>query len=150
MGFCVKGSRKFSPVMRGRLAKLGILAEHPEDMTEEERRRFCRLDIDPDTISWNRVMDTNDRLLRSISIGHGYPSPSMRDLLLGPLEKGMTRQTSFEIAVASEIMAVLALTTGLADMRQRLGRMVIAYNKQGTPHTVLLFQEANRDTSDGR
>ena len=63
--------------------------------------RFVRLDIDPETITWNRVVDTNDRYLRKISIGHS------------PTEKGVTRETQFDITVASEIMAVLALTTSL-------------------------------------
>lgn len=70
---------------------------------------FSRLDIDPETITWQRVMDTNDRFLRKITVGQG------------PMEKGHSRQTSFDITVASEIMAILALTTSLADMRERFG-----------------------------
>lgn len=90
--------------------------------------RFARIDIDPSTITWKRVMDVNDRFLRHITIGQA------------PTEKGMTRQTGFDIAVASEIMAVLALTTDLADMRTRLGNMVVANTKQGQaccPHCPL-------------
>lgn len=64
-------------------------------------------------------MDVNDRFLRQITVGQA------------PTEKGMTRETGFDIAVASEIMAVLALTTDLADMRNRLGNMVVANTKQG-------------------
>lgn len=70
------------------------------------------------------VMDTNDRFLRSITIGQG------------PQEKGKTRQCQFDITVASEIMAILALTTSLQDMRERLGNMVIASSKQGVPVTA--------------
>jgi len=85
--------------------------------------RFARVDIDPSTITWKRVMDVNDRFLRQITVGQA------------PTEKGMTRETGFDIAVASEIMAVLALTTHLADMRSRLGNMVVANSKQGKPQS---------------
>ncbi len=118
------GSRKFSPVMLRRLRKLGISKTDPNELTPEERSRFARLDIDPETITWRRVLDTNDRMLRQITIGQG------------PEEKGFTRSTGFDIAVASEIMAVLALATDLADMRERLGRMVIGSNKAGEPITA--------------
>ena len=118
------GSRRFAPVMLKRLANLGIDKTDPNDLTEDERSKFVRLDIDPDTITWRRVVDTNDRMLRGITIGQG------------PKEKGRTRETGYDIAVASEIMAILALTTGLADMRERLGKMVIGTNKAGTPITA--------------
>ena len=118
------GSRKFSPVMLRRLRKLGISKTDPNELTPEERSRFARLDIDPDSITWRRVIDTNDRMLRQITIGQG------------PEEKGFTRSTGFDIAVASEIMAILALATDLADMRDRLGRMVIGTNKAGEPITA--------------
>ncbi len=118
------GSRQFSPVMLRRLRKLGISKTDPNELTPEERSRFARLDIDPDSITWRRVIDTNDRMLRQITIGQG------------PEEKGFTRSTGFDIAVASEIMAILALATDLADMRDRLGRMVIGTNKAGEPITA--------------
>jgi formyltetrahydrofolate synthetase len=118
------GSRRFSPIMFRRLRKLGIDKANPNDLTPEERSRFARLDIDPDTITWRRVTDTNDRMLRGITIGQGAE------------EKGLTRSTGFDIAVASEIMAILALTTSLADMRERLGRMVIGSDRQGNPVTA--------------
>ena len=110
--------------MLRRLRKLGISKTDPNELTPEERSRFARLDIDPDTITWRRVVDTNDRMLREITIGQG------------PEEKGFTRSTGFDIAVASEIMAILALATNLADMRDRLGRMVIGSNKAGEPITA--------------
>src|SRR5579863_3078483 len=119
-----EGNRRFSPVMLRRLRKLGIFKKDPNELTPEERSRFARLDIDPDTITWRRVTDTNDRMLRQITIGQG------------PEEKGMTRVTGYDISVASEIMAVLALTTGLADMRERLGRMVIGASFGGEPVTA--------------
>jgi formyltetrahydrofolate synthetase len=99
------GSRRFSPIMFRRLRKLGIDKTDPNDLTVEERSRFARLDIDPDSITWRRVTDTNDRMLRQITIGQG------------PEEKGVAvRSTGFDISVGSEIMAILALTTSLADM----------------------------------
>jgi formyltetrahydrofolate synthetase len=118
------GKKKFSPVMLRRLRKLGIGKTEPADLTAQERSRFARLDIDPATITWRRVMDTSDRMLRQITIGQG------------PEEKGQTRVTGFDIAVASEIMAVLALATGLGDMRERLGRMVIGQSRAGDPITA--------------
>ena len=104
--------------------KLGIEESDPNALTAEERSRFVRLDIDPDTITWQRVLDTNDRFLRGITVGKG------------PKEKGRTRETGFDITVASEVMAILALTTDLADMRERLGRMVIGTSNSGDPVTA--------------
>src|SRR5579864_6539234 len=118
------GSRKFSPVMLRRLRNLNISKTDPNHLTSGERSRFARLDIDPDSITWRRVLDTSDRMLRQIAIGQGAE------------EKGMTRVTGFDIAVASEIMAILALTTDLGDMRERLGRMVIGTNRAGISITA--------------
>lgn len=103
----VKGKREFAPLMFKRLKKLGIDKTDPNDLTPEEINRFARLDVDPSTITWNRVMDTNDRFLRKITIGKGEA------------EKGYERDSGFDISVASECMAVLALSNDLADMRQR-------------------------------
>lgn len=60
------GKRAFAPVMRSRLAKLGIDKEDPDELTPEERAKFARLDIDPESITWRRVLDTNDRFLRNV------------------------------------------------------------------------------------
>ena len=117
------GERSFSGVMLRRLKKLGIDKTDPDELTAEERSRFARLDIDPDSITWRRVADTNDRYLREITIGQG------------PAEK-FQRRTGYDITVASEIMAILALTTGLADMRDRLGRMVIGTSRSGEAITA--------------
>jgi formyltetrahydrofolate synthetase len=119
-----QGKRRFSGVMLRRLKKLGINKTDPETLTPEERSRFARLDIDPASITWQRVIDTNDRFLRRIKGG------------LGPEEKGMERETGFDITVASEIMAILALTSDLADLRDRLGRIVIGTNKKGEAVTA--------------
>ena len=118
------GSRKFAPSMLKRLEKLGIDKTDPNDLTEDEIHRFVRLDIDPATITWRRVVDTNDRMLRSITIGQGSA------------EKGFTRETGFDITVASEIMAILALTTDLADMRRRFSEIVIGTNTKGEAVTA--------------
>uniref|UniRef100_A0A8D1FKI0 formate--tetrahydrofolate ligase n=1 Tax=Sus scrofa TaxID=9823 RepID=A0A8D1FKI0_PIG len=107
----VNGIREFSKIQLARLKKLGINKTDPSALTEDEMRKFARLDIDPATITWQRVLDTNDRFLRKIT-------------------------AQFDIAVASEIMAVLALTDSLKDMKERLGRMVVASDKNGQPVTA--------------
>lgn len=82
------------------------------------------LNIDIHNIPWRRVVDLNDRALRNIIIGLG-----------GRLD-GIPRESGFDITVASEIMAILALTTSLKDLRQRIGRMVVAYDKNKKPITA--------------
>eukprot|EP00795_Rhopilema_esculentum_P013830 gene13830-4766_t len=118
------GKRSFAPVMHQRLKKLGIDKTDPNELTKEEISKFVRLDFDQSTITWQRVIDTNDRFLRKITIGQS------------PTEKGKTRECQFDITVASEIMAILALTTDLKDMRQRLGHIVVASSKDGSPITA--------------
>ena len=118
-----KGVRKFPTCMLHRLKKLGIDKTDPDSLTEEEISRFARLDIDPDTITWRRVVDCNDRFLRGITVGEA------------PTERGMTRKTGFDITVASECMAILALANSLQDLRERLGKMVVASSKAGEPIT---------------
>lgn len=119
------GHRKFSSIMLKRLAKLGIACEtnDPNDLTEEEISRFVRLDIDPETVTWQRVLDVCDRFLRGVITG------------VGKSEK-FERHTGFDITVASEIMSVLALTTSLKDMREKLGSMVIGMSRKGDPVTA--------------
>lgn len=118
------GKRQFSEIQMRRLKKLGIEKTDPSTLTEEEITRFARLDIDPGTVTWQRVMDTNDRFLRKITIGQSAT------------EKGFTREAQFDITVASEIMAVLALTSSLEDMRLRLSKMVVATSRNGDPITT--------------
>ncbi|KAM5352222.1 hypothetical protein ACJ41O_004945 [Fusarium nematophilum] len=117
------GQRKFAAVMFRRLKKLGIDKTNPDDLTEDEIHRFARLDIDPETITWRRVLDVNDRHIRGVTIG------------TAPTEKGQTRETGFDITVASECMAILALSNSLAEMRERLGAMVVATSRNGDPVT---------------
>jgi methylenetetrahydrofolate dehydrogenase (NADP+) / methenyltetrahydrofolate cyclohydrolase / formyltetrahydrofolate synthetase len=108
-----------------RLKRLGLPSDvtSPNQLSSDERRRLFRLDIDPNAITWNRVLDLNDRMLRSIEVGRGP-------------EENMPRSTGFDIAVASEIMAVLALSSSLDDMRERLRRMVIGLSTAGEPITA--------------
>jgi formate--tetrahydrofolate ligase len=73
------------------------------------------LDIDPRRIQWKRVIDMNDRALRKITIGQGGPA------------NGYLREDGFDIVVASEVMAILCLATSRADLKERLGRIVIGY-----------------------
>ena len=119
-----KGKRKFSPNMLRRLTKLGITKTDPTELTTEERSRFARLDIDESTITWRRVVDINDRMLREVQVG------------MGKDEVGHEHRSGYDITVASEIMAVLALTTDLKDMRERFGKMVVATNKRGEAVTA--------------
>jgi methylenetetrahydrofolate dehydrogenase (NADP+)/methenyltetrahydrofolate cyclohydrolase/formyltetrahydrofolate synthetase len=120
-----KGKRTFLPSMIKRLQKFGINKTNPDELTEDEIAKFARLDIDPGTITWRRVLDVNDRHLRGITIGQA-PTES----------KIAPRTTGFDISVASECMAVLALSTDLADLRERLGRMVVASSRAGDPVTA--------------
>jgi methylenetetrahydrofolate dehydrogenase (NADP+)/methenyltetrahydrofolate cyclohydrolase/formyltetrahydrofolate synthetase/formate--tetrahydrofolate ligase len=101
-----------------------ILHEDNYDDTKLASMGLHRLGIDPYSITWQRVLDMNDRALRSIIVG------------LGDKADGRPRETGFDIAVASEVMAILALTTGLKDMRARLGRMVVGYSRNGMPITA--------------
>ncbi len=82
------------------------------------------LDIDPLAVSWRRVLDINDRALRQVITG------------LGGKENGIPRESGFDITSASEIMAILALTTGMGDLRERLGLIVVAQSRQRTPVTT--------------
>lgn len=82
------------------------------------------LGIDPRQVVWKRCLDMNDRVLRNIVVG------------LGNKMDGMVREDHFVITVASEVMAVLCLADDMADLKRRLGRMIVAYNFQGKPVTA--------------
>ncbi len=83
-----------------------------------------QLDIDPRRVTWRRVVDMNDRSLRSITSG------------LGGYHNGVVREAGFDITVASEIMAIFCLATSLADLEQRLGKIVVGYTRNNEPVTV--------------
>jgi len=110
---------EYTPSMRKRLEKLGIKSERPSDLSDEDKERMFRLNIDPDTIQWRRVVDVSDAALRSIIVGLGGPN------------NGLTREAGYDITVASEIMAALAMCSGLADLRERMGRIIIGTSKPG-------------------
>ena len=94
-------------------------------MTDNKLLRGNPLNINPHSITWKRVVDTNDRALRKIIIGLG-----------GRMEGGIPRETGFDITVASEVMAILALTTSLQDMRRRFGRIVVGMTHEKKPVTA--------------
>lgn len=96
---------------------------------------LARLDVDPDRVSIGRVLDMNDRALRRVITGLG-------DKADGPL-----RQSRFDIAVASEVMAILALAADLGDLRRRLSRMVAAYSRKGAALTAGDFGAAGAMTA---
>jgi len=114
----------FATGIAARAKRLGIKARRFDDLAPDDQRRLFRLDIDPASITWQRVLDVNDRFLRRVQVG------------LGDAEKGNERLTGFDISVASEVMAILALTTSLEDMRERFGRIVIGTSHAGEPVTA--------------
>lgn len=89
-----------------------------------------KLNIDINNILWRRVVDVSDRSLRNIKIG------------LGSKEDGVPRETGFDISAASELMAILSLTTSLKDLRERLSKIVVAFTPDGTPVTAEDLQVA--------
>jgi len=109
----------YTDSMRKRLAKLGIESAKPSDLSDEDKERMFRLNIDPDSIQWRRVVDVSDASLRNIVTGLGGPTD------------GMPRQSGYDITVASEIMAALAMCSDLADLRERMGRIIIGTSNSG-------------------
>ncbi len=95
----------------------------------EVRSGMKALRIDKDRIVWKRMIDMNDRSLRNIEVG--LPAPGSANNM-----NGVPRQSGFDIAVASELMAILALAEDLKDMRSRIGKVVMAYNLDGQPVTA--------------
>ena len=93
-------------------------------MLDNHIQQGNELDIDVKRITWKRCVDMNDRQLRNIVCG------------LGGRMQGVPREDGFDITVASEIMAVLCLATGLGDLKARLGRMVVGYSRAGAPITA--------------
>ena len=79
------------------------------------------LGLDPDAILWRRSLDLNDRALRRVRIGVGGGT------------NGVERETGFDITASSEVMAILSLSTGIADLKDRLGRIVVGLNREGRP-----------------
>lgn len=93
-------------------------------MLDNHLQQGNELRIDPKTITWKRALDMNDRALRSIVVG------------LGAKTDGVVRQDSFQITVASEIMAVMCLAESISDLKERLARIIVGYNYEGEPVTA--------------
>ncbi len=93
-------------------------------MTDNHLQHGNQLGMDSRTIQWKRVLDVNDRALRNIVIG------------LGGKSSGVPRESGFDITAASEIMATLCLSNNLMDLRERLGRIIVGFKKDGTPATA--------------
>ena len=103
-------------------------------MVDNHLHKGNALGLDQHAISWRRVLDVNDRALRNIVIG------------LGAAADGIPRQTGFDITAASEVMAVLALSSSLQDMRARMGRIVVGYTPSGEPVTAEQLKAAGAMT----
>jgi len=93
-------------------------------MVDNHLHHGNELGIDIHNVTWRRVLDVNDRALRNLVVG------------LGTADDGIPRQSAFDITAASEVMAVLALSTSLRDMRSRLARIVVGYTRRGQPVTA--------------
>jgi formate--tetrahydrofolate ligase len=93
-------------------------------MVDDHLFRGNELGLDPHAVTWRRVLDVNDRALRNVVVG------------LGGRGDGMPRQAGFDITAASEVMATLALSTSLSDLRERLGRTVVGYTRESAPVTA--------------
>jgi formate--tetrahydrofolate ligase len=103
-------------------------------MLDNHLFRGNSLGIDSHSVTWRRVLDVNDRALRHVVTG------------LGGRMDGVPRESGFDITAASEVMATLALTTSLADLRARLGRLVVGYTHDGDPVTAEQMQAAGAMT----
>ena len=110
---------EYTPSMRKRLEKLGIESEKPSDLSDDDKEHMFRLNIDPNAVQWRRVVDVSDAALRNIIVG------------LGGINDGFMREAGYDITVASEIMAALGMCSGLADLRERMGRIIIGMSKKG-------------------
>lgn len=115
-----KGKRAFTKSMLKRLEKLGITETDPAELNDDEVETFSILNIDPESITIKRVVDCNDRFVREITIGQGK----------NEIGKFPPRKTGMDITVASELMAVLALSTSLSDLRERVGKIVVGTQKE--------------------
>jgi formate--tetrahydrofolate ligase len=99
-------------------------------MVDNHLHHGNELDLDLHDITWRRVLDVNDRALRNIVVG------------LGSRVDGVPRQSGFDITAASEVMAILALATSPSDLRERLGRVVVGYDRAGGPVTAEQLEAA--------
>ena len=103
-------------------------------MVDNHMHHGNALELDPASVTWRRCLDINDRALRNVIIG------------LGSKDDGEPRQSGFDITAASEVMAILALSTSLRDMRERLGRIMVGFNRAGEPVTAEQLKAAGAMT----
>ncbi len=103
-------------------------------MLDDHLYRDNALGLDPHSVTWRRVLDVNDRALRNIVTG------------LGGRADGIPRETGFDIAAASEVMAALSLTSSFRDLRERMGRIVVGYTSRGEPVTAEQLKAAGAMT----
>jgi formate--tetrahydrofolate ligase len=103
-------------------------------MIDNHLFRRTEVNLDPHRITWRRVLDINDRALRNIVVG------------MGTRLDGVPRETGFDITAASEVMAVLALSTSLQDMRDRMGRIVVGQDRDHEPVTAEQLRTAGAMT----
>jgi len=115
---------KFNLHLTGDIHAIGAAHNLIAAMLDAHLHHGNELNIDVNNIAWRRVVDLNDRALRNVVIG------------LGGRGDGIPRETGFDITVASELMAILALTTSLQDLRQRIGRVIVAYDRNRKPITA--------------
>jgi len=120
----VPKSTGFIELQKIRLRKLGIYKDDPTTLTDQEKALFARLNFDVNSLNWNRVVDINDRFLRKITVGQS------------PTENGMERTSCFDISVASELMAILALCNDIKDARERIGNIVVGYSTDTPPRAI--------------
>jgi formate--tetrahydrofolate ligase len=105
----------------GDFSAIGLAHNLLAAMLDNHLHHGNQLGIDPRRVSWKRVLDVNDRALRNIVVGLGGPA------------HGQPRESSFDIVVASEVMAILCLSTSLQDLKRRLGNIVVAYTADQKP-----------------
>lgn len=117
---------QFNLHMTGDIHAISVAHNLISAMLDNHLAKGNELGIDIDSITWPRVVDISDRALRKIKVGDNSCSS----------EFGVERKTRFDIAVASELMAIVALATDLADLRSRIGKIVLAFNEKGRPVTV--------------
>ncbi len=115
---------KFNLHLTGDIHAIGAAHNLIAAMLDAHLHHGNELNIDVNNIAWRRVVDLNDRALRNVVIG------------LGGRGDGIPRETGFDITVASELMAILALTTSLQDLRQRIGHVIVAYDRNRKPITA--------------
>ena len=105
----------------GDFAAIAVATNLLAALIDNHIHRGNALDIDVRRITWRRVLDVNDRALRDIVVGLGGP------------DNGYPRESGFDIVVASEVMAVFCLATDLADLRERLGEIIVGYTRDREP-----------------